>query len=113
MLNSIKQAKDRILLTTYILKTDKTGKAFIEALSEAVRHGVDVRVLVDGIGELYSCPKASTSLVKNNVIVATFMPPSLFPPNVYLNMQNHRKLLVIDNELAFAGGMKISGDNTR
>ena len=111
MLDSIKQAKNRILLTTYILKTDKTGKAFIEALSEAVRRGVDVRVLVDGIGELYSWPKASTSLVKNNVTVATFMPPSLFPPNIYLNMRNHRKLLVIDNELAFAGGMNISDDN--
>lgn len=111
MLDSIKQARSRILLTTYILKTDKTGKAFIDALSEAVRRGVDVRVLVDGIGELYSWPKASTLLIKNNVTVATFMPPSLFPPNINLNMRNHRKLLVIDDELAFAGGMNISDDN--
>lgn len=111
MLDSIKQAKIRILLTTYILKTDKTGRAFIEALSEAVDRGVDVRVLVDGVGELYSWPKASTLLVKKNVTVATFMPPSLFPPNIYLNMRNHRKLLVIDDELGFAGGMNISDDN--
>jgi cardiolipin synthase len=111
MLDSIKQAKNRILLTTYILKTDKTGKAFIDALSEAVGRGVDVKVLVDGIGELYSWPKASTLLVNNNVTVATFMPPSLFPPNIYLNMRNHRKLLIIDDELAFAGGMNISDDN--
>jgi len=111
MLDSIKQAKKRILLTTYILKTDKTGRAFIDALSEAVHRGVEVRVLVDGIGELYSWPKASTLLIKKNVSVAKFMPPSLFPPSVYLNMRNHRKLLVIDNELAFAGGMNISDDN--
>tara|TARA_R110002049_G_scaffold30385_2_gene104204 strand:- start:749 stop:2125 length:1377 start_codon:yes stop_codon:yes gene_type:complete len=111
MLEAIKQAKNRVLLTTYILNTDKTGRAFINALSEAIERGVDVRVLVDGIGELYSWPKASSLLMKNNVPVAKFLPPSLFPPNFYLNMRNHRKLLVIDNDLAFAGGMNISDDN--
>jgi len=111
MLESIKHAKNQILLTTYILKTDRIGKAFINALSEAVGRGVNVRVLVDGIGELYSWPKASTLLVKKQVCVAKFIPPSLFPPNINLNMRNHRKLLVIDNEIAFAGGMNISDDN--
>ena len=112
MLESIKHAKNRILLTTYILKTDKIGKAFIDALSEAVHRGVDVRVLVDGIGEFYSWPKPSALLVKNNVSVAKFMPPSLFPPSIYINMRNHRKLLIIDNDVAFAGGMNISDGNT-
>ena len=112
MLESIKHAKSRILLTTYILKTDKIGKAFIDALSKAVLRGVDVRVLVDGIGELYSWPKPSALLIKGNVSVAKFMPPSLFPPAIYINMRNHRKLLIIDDEVAFAGGMNISDDNT-
>lgn len=111
MLEAIKQAKKQILLTTYILKTDNTGKLFVNALSEAVNRGVDVKVLIDGIGELYSWPKASLLLTKQHVSVAKFMPPSLFPPNIYLNMRNHRKMLVIDNELAFAGGMNISDDN--
>lgn len=111
MLEAIKQAQDRILLTTYILKTDKTGQSFINELSNAVNRGVDVRVIVDGIGEFYSWPKPSSLLTKNKITVARFIPPSLFPPSIYLNMRNHRKLLVVDNDVAFAGGMNISDDN--
>ncbi len=112
MLEAIKQSKNRVYLTTYILKSDKIGKAFIDALAEAVIRGVDVKVLVDGIGEFYSWPKPSALLMKKKVRVAKFMPPSLFPPSIYINMRNHRKLLIIDDEVAFAGGINISDDNT-
>jgi len=111
MLEAIKQSTDRVYLTTYILKSDKIGKTFIDALADAVVRGVEVKVLVDGIGELYSWTKPSKLLMDKKVSVAKFMPPSLFPPNIYINMRNHRKLLIVDNDIAFAGGMNISDDN--
>lgn len=111
MLEAIRNAKDRVLLTTYILKTDKTGQSFINELSAAVERGVEVNVIVDGVGELYSWPKPSSLLAKKNIAVVRFMPPSLFPPSIYLNMRNHRKLLVVDNDIAFAGGMNIGDGN--
>lgn len=112
MLESIVNARRRIFLATYILKTDRTGTAFADALGDAVGRGVDVRVLVDGIGELYSRPKPSRFLRRRGISVGRFLPPRLLPPSVYLNLRNHRKLLVVDNSVAYAGGMNISDEHT-
>ncbi|MCJ7557624.1 MAG: phospholipase D-like domain-containing protein [Gammaproteobacteria bacterium] len=112
MLDSIARARQSILLATFILKADKTGTAFAKALGAAAERGIEVMVLVDGIGELYSLRKASGLLRKYKVKVARFLPPRLFPPSIYINLRNHRKLLIVDNEVAYAGGMNISDNQT-
>ena len=112
MLASIEKAKYQILLSTYILKTDQTGRSFADALSAAAARGVDVMVLIDGIGEMYSWKKPSKLLQRLGVNVGRFLPPRLIPPSIYVNLRNHRKLLVVDNEVAYAGGMNISDDHT-
>lgn len=112
MLASIRAAKHRVMLATYILKTDATGMAFADALTAAADRGVNVSVLIDGIGELYSWKKPSKLLQKRGVTVGRFLPPRLIPPSIYLNLRNHRKLLVVDNDIAYAGGMNISDDHT-
>jgi cardiolipin synthase len=112
MIAAIDEAKHRVLLTTYILKTDRIGSAFGDALAAAVKRNVDVRVLVDGFGELYSWPRPSRRLRGRGISVARFLPPKLLPPCIYVNLRNHRKLLVVDDDIAFAGGMNISDDHT-
>jgi cardiolipin synthase len=112
MLASIAGATQRVLLSTYILKTDQTGQVFADALADAAARGVDVLVLVDGVGELYAWPRASKMLRQRGVTTARFLPPSLLPPSIHLNLRNHRKLLIIDHEVAYAGGMNISNDHT-
>lgn len=111
MLASIDNATDRVLLSTYILKTDDTGMAFIDALEAAVARGVETMVLIDGYGDMYSWPRASSLLRRRKVNVARFLPPKLLPPSVYINLRNHRKVLIIDDQLAYAGGMNISDDH--
>src|SRR5690625_7372860 len=64
MLQAIDSARDHICLTTYIFDTDETGRRFIDALGRAVERGVTVRVLIDGVGEWYSWPRASSLLRK-------------------------------------------------
>ncbi|MFW6093916.1 MAG: phospholipase D-like domain-containing protein [Pseudomonadota bacterium] len=108
MLEAIDAARHRVLLGSYIFDTDDTGRAFADALGRAVARGVDVRVLLDGVGELYSFPRARRMLARRGVEVLRFLPPRLFPPSVMLNLRNHRKLLLVDGDLAFAGGMNIS-----
>lgn len=108
MLQAIYKAKKSIYLTTYILNTDSLGRRFIDALHAAVRRGVDVRVLVDGLGEKYSWPRASKVLKKKGVSTALFIPPRLFPPALHINLRNHRKILVVDGIVGFTGGMNIS-----
>src|SRR5699024_5459261 len=56
MLAAIEQAEGFVYFATYIFETNETGQQFIEALAAAARRGVDVRVLIDGIGEWYALP---------------------------------------------------------
>jgi cardiolipin synthase len=108
MLAAIDRAETSLFLSTFIFSTDKTGRNFIHALTQAHRRGVDVRVIVDGVGELYSWPRATKLLRKRGVPTARFLPPSLFPPSVNINLRNHRKILVADGKMGFIGGMNIS-----
>lgn len=108
MLNAIYIAKEYIYLCVYIFKRDKVGKQFMQALIDAKNRGVQVYVLIDGIGEFYSWRKVRRKLIKHGIQVRRFLPPKLIPFNFSINLRNHRKLLVIDDELGFIGGMNIS-----
>jgi cardiolipin synthase len=108
MLTAIDGAHRRVYLSTYIFDTDDTGRSFAGALGRAVERGVDVRVLLDGVGELYSFPRARRMLRKRGVEVRRFLPPRLLPPSFMLNLRNHRKILVVDDYVAFTGGMNVS-----
>jgi cardiolipin synthase A/B len=108
MLAAIESAEHRVYLVTYIFDTDETGNDFADALGRAVARGVDVRVLLDGVGELYTFPRARRMLRKRGVAVRRFLPPRLLPPSFMVNLRNHRKILLIDDDLAFSGGMNIS-----
>lgn len=107
MLNAIAQARQSIYLCTYIMETNRTGRRFIEALAEAVRRGVDVRVILDGVGEYYSLPRAGRLLKRGNVKVKRFLAPTILPPSFYVNLRNHRKIMVVDSRIGFTGGMNI------
>ena len=109
MLRSIGSARRCVWLATYIFETDAVGQSFIAALAAATARGVQVRVLVDGIGEWYSWPHATRVLRAAGVAAARFLPPRLLPPALSLNLRNHRKLLLVDGEVGFVGGMNIGG----
>ncbi len=107
MIAAIENAQRALYLSTYIFDTDNTGRQFIDALVHASERGVDVRVMLDGFGELYSTPRARTLLKKGGVRIARFLPPRLIPPMLYFNLRNHRKILVTDGHTGFVGGMNI------
>lgn len=107
MLAAIDAAEQRVFLVSYLFGSDAVGEAFVTALRGAHGRGIDVRVIVDGVGELYSRPRVSHVLRQAGVPVARFMPPRLLPPSVSVNLRNHRKILVVDGELGFTGGMNI------
>lgn len=107
MLDVINNAEQNIFLVTYIFETNQTGTEFINALVKAYKRGVDVRIIVDGVGELYSYPRAGSRLKKHSIPFARFLPLQLFPPSPFLNLRNHRKILVADGKIGFTGGMNI------
>lgn len=107
MLESIASAQHHILLSTYILDNDRSGQRFREALQAAVARGVEVRVLLDGFGDWYSWPRSSTRLRRAGIKVARFLPPRLLPPSLAINMRNHHKTLVVDDQVGYTGGMNL------
>ncbi|HEY4041081.1 MAG TPA: cardiolipin synthase [Rhodopila sp.] len=111
MLAAITDAKASIGLSSYIFQDDVWGGRFIDALIEAKRRGVEVRVLIDGIGGGWLSSPAYRRLHRNGVIAARFM-HSLLPWRMpFINLRNHKKVLVLDGVLAFTGGMNIADDN--
>ncbi len=107
MLNAIKRANKFIHLETYIFEKGEIGRSFVLALAEAQKRGVDVKIIIDGIGEWYSYPPIGRFLERHNITFVRFLPPRLYPPSPLINLRNHRKILIVDGEVAFTGGMNI------
>lgn len=105
MLEAIEQAQDSVHLCTYIFDGDEIGRRFCRALTNAVGRGVTVRVLIDGLGEKYSWPRARKLLKGTPVRLERFLP---LRQGGYVNLRNHRKVLVVDGTIGFSGGMNIS-----
>jgi cardiolipin synthase len=104
MLEAIESGVSSIHLCTYIFDGDETGKRFVTALARAADRGVEVRVIVDSLGEMYSRPTARQLFKGSAVQFRRFLP---LRPGGYLNLRNHRKILVVDGKVGFTGGMNI------
>lgn len=108
MLESINSAKHRVYLCTYIFQNDETGDQFVRALLAAQFRGLDVRVIVDGLGEFAYPPRIGKKLRKNGINYKLFNPIRFVPPSLHINMRNHRKIMVVDGDVAFTGGQNVS-----
>ena len=96
-------------LSTYILDRDAVGRRVISALCSAAERGVQVRVLVDGVGTSRAALSMARRLRSSGARLTVFHP--LFGSwfrRPSLNMRYHRKLLVIDGVAGFTGGINIS-----
>lgn len=111
MLAAIDSARASVTLSTYIFAHDQAGLRFADALGEAVRRGVEVRVLVDDVGARYSFPTIYGALQKRGVRCAAFLPTFFHWRMPYINLRNHRKLLVVDGAVGFTGGINIRQNN--
>jgi cardiolipin synthase len=107
MLAAIDGARRSVALSTYIFDNDVAGQRFIAALQRAHRRGVQVRVLIDGVGQWYSRPHTPKVLRQLGIPTAVFLESALPIRNPYLNLRNHRKILVVDGRLGFTGGLNL------
>lgn len=103
----LRNAHHHICLSVYIFESKGVGEWLIAELGAAVRRGVHVRVLLDGIGSLYSGGGTRKALLAVGVEVGVFLRPTLLPPAWHINLRNHRKLLVADGERAIVGGTNV------
>ncbi len=111
MLSAIESATTSLSLATYIFDCDQNGKNFVAALGRAVQRGVKVRVLIDDVGARYSWPSVLRDLKRARVPVARFSPTFPLWHFMTMNLRNHRKLLIVDGQTAFTGGINLRQGN--
>jgi cardiolipin synthase len=111
MLAAIDSAKKSVGLASYIFRDDEAGLPFIQALIRAHRRGVAVRVLIDGIGGGYFRSGTYNRLREAGVPVDRFLHSYVPWKTPFLNLRNHRKLLVVDGRIGFTGGINIGREN--
>jgi cardiolipin synthase len=99
------EARHEILLESYIFKDDRTGRHVLEGTAAAAQRGVTVRVLADALGSFETRAEFWREMEDRGVDVHLYNP--LFSRLWYQPFRDHRKILVVDREVAFTGGMNI------
>lgn len=111
MLSAIEQAREQILLEMYWFDSDRTGRRFAEALREAAGRGVEVAVLYDALGSITADSSMFDELRRAGVKVAEFNPIAPWRRRFRLERltrRDHRKVLIIDGVIGFAGGLNLA-----
>jgi cardiolipin synthase len=106
-LEAIRNAKRSVNLEAYIFKPGRVGQQFVDALTERARAGVKVNVLVDGVGSFLTRKAYFQPLVEAGGRVEWYHPVG-WTTWLRYNKRTHRELLVVDGEVAFAGGAGIA-----
>mmetsp|Transcript_27990 Transcript_27990/g.68031 ORF Transcript_27990/g.68031 Transcript_27990/m.68031 type:complete len:539 (-) Transcript_27990:163-1779(-) len=116
MWEAIDKAKHTVHMETYILKLDNIGRKTIDRLHEALRRGVKVSLMYDSAGStavplfvdpiLSSLREAGARIIEFNPLL---MPPWRRRAHHILD-RNHRKILLVDDSIAFCGGMNIADE---
>lgn len=106
MLAAICRAEESINLSSYIFDADGIGADFVTHLIDAAERGVAIRIIIDALGEKYSTISPVKAFKNSRVRIKRYLP---LRHGAYINLRNHRKLMVIDGRIAFTGGMNIRG----
>lgn len=108
LLALIEGAQRTIDLTMFIVGDDATGRAVVEALTKRAKDGVSVRVILDAVGCARTRGSVARALGAVGGEVRAFMPLRHSPIRGRTNLRSHRKIVVVDGEHVFAGGMNLA-----
>jgi cardiolipin synthase len=107
MLGAIDAARRRINFESYVYDSGEVANRFTAALERAARRGVGVTVVVDAVGASAMDRAQVERLEAAGARVLTFNPTRFYTPE-NLNFRTHRKILVVDGEVAFTGGVGVA-----
>jgi cardiolipin synthase len=108
MLDAIAGAKKHVNLASYTFAGDATGRIFAAALSEKAKAGVEVNVLYDAIGSGDTPAALFESMAQAGVNTVEYHPVRPWRARWGWWRRDHRKILVVDGEVGFAGGINIA-----
>ena len=106
LLDDINNATSFIHIQYYIFRNSQLGRSLVEALAAAARRGVEVRLLIDGMGNYRTPKRMFRPLIEAGGELGVFLPPRF----IRINFQNHRKLCVIDGCIGYIGGFNVGDE---
>lgn len=107
LLNDLKKAERFIHMQYYIIKDDVLFHRICEVLEEKAAQGVEVRLLYDAMGSRFVKQSVWKRLNGKGIRTAEFFPALLRRFHLRINYRNHRKIVVIDNRVAYVGGFNV------
>ena len=109
MLQAIQAARRTINLEFYIYWDGEVGRKFAEALAERARAGVAVKVILDAVGSAPMSQNLIDFMARNGIDLEWYHPLRWYTLS-RLNHRTHRKLLIVDGEIGFSGGVGIADE---
>lgn len=101
-------AHDYIHIQYFIIENDEVGSELINLLMQKAREGVQVRVLYDYVGSFYMRPSVLRKMRSAGIEVHPFLKLTFTQFAFRINWRNHRKIVVIDGNVGYVGGMNIA-----
>ena len=111
MCEELERAKKFIFFEYFIIEEGVMWDTILEILKRKVREGVDVRVIYDDVGSIATLPpNYDRYLISLGIRAVRF---NRFVPtlNTYLNYRNHRKMMIIDGNVGFMGGINLADED--
>ena len=109
MLSAIQNAQKTINLEFYIYWDGEIGRRFAEKLAERARAGVHVKVILDAVGSSAMSGTLIEFMKRNGIDVEWYHPLRWYTLS-RVNHRTHRKLLIVDGEIGFSGGVGIADE---
>lgn len=110
MINDISNAKKTVNVLYFVYRKDVVGSKLLEVLAQKAKEGVKIKLIVDDIGSLWANRDFFKPLTESGGEVLRFLEGPWKYLNRNLNFRNHRKMVIIDNEIAYTGGANIGDE---
>lgn len=107
LFKDVKEAKHHIHLEYFVIKDDKIGSKLLNLLCKKANEGIEVRIAIDDVGSSISS-KMKKKLQDSGVKMNPFMPVLFSKFTGKMNYRDHRKIVVIDGEIGYVGGINVS-----
>lgn len=112
MIRDIREARRTVLLETYILKADRVGRYILDVLGEAARRGIEVHLRLDAFGSKSIISREAIDTLRSNGVLFSWCRLWNWRHPLQYQRRNHRKLLVIDEDVAYVGGFNIGEESS-
>jgi cardiolipin synthase len=110
LLDTIAHARHHVHLEFYIVRSDATGQRLLDVLTQKAKEGVEVRLLYDAMGCVRTRQAVFAPLRQAGGKVRAFLPLNPLRSHIQVNLRNHRKIAVVDGQVAFTGGMNVGDE---